>query len=147
MRRRCGRSCSGAFVFFWAAANGGLKSQHSGSEQATLLQVDECLVGLLQGIHANLGFERDFCRQLQEFASVAPGTVRNASYNTLLIQERVIHLRDRTHGDSRKRKCPGFSERSQRLWNQRSRGSEDNRGIEQMWWSALGSAHPRGPQP
>ena len=112
--------------------------------------LDFALLQRLQGAVCLLKFEDfDICSQAslyskrKELAAIVAGTVGNTTDHTFPVEQGVIHLRDRAHGNSGERQGAAFPQAAESYRNKRACGGENDGGVKLARRHFLACANPR----
>ena len=118
--------------------------QDPGRAELALFEKLKGAIRLFERESLDLCSNRDVGRESQEVYDVLSGAVGDASDSPLLIEQGVVKLRDRAHGDPGDSYRAAFPQDPERLRDQTSSGREDDRAIEPAWGIVLGAAGPVG---
>jgi hypothetical protein len=104
------------------------------------------VICLIERERLDLRSNREVCRQLQQVEDILSRAVGDAHDGPFLVEQAVVKLRDRSHGDAGESDGSAFPEDPERLKDQPSDGREDDRAVEPTWGIVFCAACPAGTQ-
>src|SRR6266446_4069340 len=117
-------------------------SQHARPTDFTLFQFLECLIRVDEIENLDLSLQRNFARELQEFATILSCSIGDAANDLLVIEQFIIQRGNLRHRDSSERKRPAFAQHAQRLTHQHSRRREHDRRMQLLRRSIFSATGP-----
>ena len=92
----------------------------------------------------DLRSNRDFSRKLEELDDILSRAIRHTEHRSLRVDQGVVELGNRAHGDAGERDGSSFCEHPERLRDQPSGGREDDRAVKSGWGIIFCPASPVG---
>ncbi len=107
-----------------------MSRQDTAATELAFLEELEGVICLIERERLDLCSDRDVGRELQEIEDILSGAVRHAPNRPLLVEQAVVKLRDRAHGDPGEGYGASFCEDPERLQDQPADRREYDRAVE-----------------